>query len=180
MESNNNEEKNVNKAKQFFMDWILPIGAAIIIAILINKFLIFNVYVPTGSMIPTINEEDKGIVTRVYNPENLNRGDIVVFYSDELEKTLVKRLIGLPGDKIQFKNGVLYLNGEKVEEDYVKNKDNYNGSFEVPEGKYFFAGDNRPVSNDARYWKNPYIDESKIEGKFRFRFYPLKDFGTVK
>ena len=172
MESNKKDHK---KIKQFFMDWIIPIGAAII-----NKFLIFNVYVPTGSMIPTINEYDRGIVTKVYNPENLSRGDIVVFYSDELEKTLVKRLIGLPGDKIEFKNGVLYRNGEKIEEDYVKNKDNYSGSFEVPEGKYFFAGDNRPNSDDARRWKNPYIDKSKIEGKFRFRFYPLKNFGTVK
>ncbi|NRT30102.1 signal peptidase I [Clostridium beijerinckii] len=92
---------------------------------------------PTGSMIPTINLNDKILVTRIHNFDNLKRGNVIVFYSDELKETLVKRLIGLPGDKIDIKNGIVFVNGEKLEEDYVKNKDDYNGSFEVPQGKYF-------------------------------------------
>lgn len=181
MEKNNEERtKGDMKKNNFFKEWIIPIVTALILVVIIRQFIFFNVYVPTGSMIPTIEKDDKVLVTRVHNYNNLKRGDIIVFYSDELGETLVKRLIGLPGDQIEIKNGEVSINGEKIEEDYVKNKDKYNGSFEVPEGKYFFMGDNRPVSNDARYWKNHYIDSSKIEGKAQFVFYPFSDFGQLK
>lgn len=168
------------KKSDFIKEWLIPILSAIVIVLLLRQFVFFNVYVPTGSMIPTINKDDKVLVTRVHSYSSLARGDIIVFYSDELGETLVKRLIGLPGDKIDIKNGEVYVNGDKINQDYVKNKDQFNGSFEVPEGKYFFLGDNRPVSNDARYWKNHYIDGSKIEGKAQFVFYPFNDFGKLK
>lgn len=175
------ENKGVDKnSGNFFKDWIIPIALAIIVSLLINKFLFFNVYVPTPSMVPTLNVNDKFIVTKVYNKENLKEGDIIVFHSNEFNKRLVKRLIGLPGDKIEIKDGVVFRNGEKLNEEYVKNKDKYNGIYEVPKGKYFFLGDNRPNSTDSRLWKNPYVDASDIEGKVQFRYYPLKDFGTVK
>lgn len=93
---------------------------ALVIAFLLRQFVFFNVYVPTGSMIPTINLNDKILVTRIHNFDNLKRGNVIVFYSDELKETLVKRLIGLPGDKIDIKNGIVFVNGEKLEEDYVK------------------------------------------------------------
>ena len=131
-------------------------------------------------MVPTINIENRLLISRIHNLTNLKRGDIIVFYSEELNERLVKRLIGLPGDKIQIKNGVISVNGEQLDEDYVKNKDTYNGNFEVPEGKYFFLGDNRPISKDARRWINPYIDGSAIEGKAQFIFYPFQNFGVVK
>lgn len=168
------------KKNNLVKDWIIPIISAIIIALLINKFLIFNAYVPSGSMIPTLNIGDKLAVTRIHNKENLKRGDIVVFYSHELGETLVKRLIGLPGDKIEIKNGVVFINGEELKEDYVKNGDKYNGTYEVPEGKYFFLGDNRSISYDSRKWVDHYIDGSDLEGKVQFKFYPLKDFGSLK
>ncbi|EKQ56528.1 MULTISPECIES: signal peptidase I [unclassified Clostridium] len=169
-----------NKNSNFFKEWIIPIVSALALALLINKFIYFNVYIPSGSMIPTLNINDKLVVTRVYNKENLKEGDIVVFFSEEYNERLVKRLIGLPGDKIEIKNGVVFRNGQKINEDYVKNKDDFNGTYEVPQGKYFFLGDNRPDSADSRRWKNPYIDGSDIEGKIQFRFSPIKDFGTVK
>lgn len=175
--SSNIKENNISK---FFKDWVMPIISAIIIYFLLNKFVFFNIQVPTGSMIPTINIDNRAVVTRIHNLDNLKRGDVIVFYSDELKERLVKRLIGLPGDKIQIKNGVVFINGEQLQEDYVKNKDNYTGNFEVPKGKYFFLGDNRPVSKDARYWINHYIDSSAIEGKAQIIFYPLKDFKVLK
>ena len=171
--------KDVKKSN-FIKEWVIPIASAIIIVLLLRQFVFFNVYVPTGSMIPTIMQDDKVLVTRVHDYNSLKRGDIIVFYSDELGETLVKRLIGLPGDKVEIKNGEVFINGEKTNQDYVKNKDQFNGRFEVPEGKYFFLGDNRPVSNDARYWKDHYIDSSKIEGKAQFVFYPFKNFGKLK
>ena len=180
MEENNNTNKKNMSIKSFIKDWVIPIISALIIALLINKFLFFNVVVPTGSMIPTINKEDKGVISVIYNTENMKRGDIIVFHSNEYDELLIKRLIGLPGDDIEIKNGIVSVNGEELKEDYVKNKDDYNGTFKVPEGKYFFLGDNRPNSADSRYWDDPYVSSSDIKGKLQFRFYPLKDFGIVK
>lgn len=174
--------KEVNKEKKgnFFSEWVIPIAIALVIALLIKQFLIFKVYIPSGSMIPTLNEGDQLFVTRVYNLDNLKRGDILVFDSDELNDVLIKRLIGLPGDKIKIVKGTVYVNGEKLEEDYVKNSDDISGEFEVPEGKYFFLGDNRAISYDARRWKNPYIDGSDIKAKAQIRVYPFSDFGFVR
>ncbi|AGX41725.1 signal peptidase I [Clostridium saccharobutylicum] len=179
MDRNKSTKREKLVINKFLKEWVLPIVSAIILALLINKFLFFNVYVPTGSMIPTININDKGLVSIVHDAQNLKRGDIIVFYSNEFNENLVKRLIGLPGDKIEIKNGAVFVNGEELKEDYVKNKDKYNGTFEVPKGKYFFLGDNRPDSADSRYWKDPYVDASDIKGKFQFVFYPFKDFGLL-
>lgn len=173
-------KKNYN-IKSIFKEWVIPIASALVLATLINKFVFFNVYLPpSGSMIPTLNNYDRVIVNRLYNKNNLQRGDIMVFYSKELDERLVKRLIGIPGDEIEIKNGVVFVNGAQLKEDYVKNNNEYSGKFKVPEGKYFFLGDNRAISYDARSWKNPYIDSSDIEGKVILRFYPLKDIGFVE
>lgn len=178
---NNKPEKESSKfMNNFFKEWIIPIVAAIAIAFLINKFLVYNVYIPSESMVPTLNVGDKLVVTRVYNKEKLQRGDIVVFYSDELQETLIKRLIGLPGDHIEIHDGIVNINGEDIVEDYIENNEEYDGEFDVPQGKYFFLGDNRSRSNDARRWINPYIDESDIKGEAKLKFYPFKDFGSLK
>lgn len=175
------EEKKDNKHKSnFFKDWVVPIVAAIGIAFIINKFLVYNVYIPSESMVPTLNVGDKLMVTRIYNPDNIERGDIIVFYSDELSEVVIKRAIGLPGDKIVIHDGIVNVNGQDLEEGYVKNNEILNATFNVPEGKFFFLGDNRRVSNDARKWINPYIDESDIQGKAQFRFYPFSEVGILK
>ena len=162
-------------------EWIVPIAIACLIAVLLNKFLLFKIKVPTGSMIPTIQISDQIFTTRIYNFNNLKRGDIIVFHSDELHMRLVKRLIGLPGEKVELKDGgVLFIDGKKVDEPYVVNKDGTNKSFKVPSGHYLFLGDNRPVSRDARFWEHPYIPANKIEGKAVFRVYPFNKIGILK
>lgn len=176
----NKEKRNKDKKGTFLSEWIIPIISAIILAILINKFLVFKVLIPSGSMIPTLNVNDRLFVTRVYNLDKLERGDILVFYSEEYEKSLIKRLIGLPGDKITIEEGIVYVNGEKLEEDYIGKKDTLSGEYEVPEGKYFFLGDNRLESQDSRYWNDPYIDGDDITGKARLKVYPLDQIGWVK
>lgn len=174
-------DKEILKGKSnFFNDWIVPLLVAIVLAILINKYIIFKVMIPSGSMIPTLNVDDRLFATRVYRPERLNREDIIVFYSDELEKTLIKRLIGLPGDKVVITDGDVTVNGEKLKQEYVKNKDSLSGTYLVPEGKYFFLGDNRLKSSDSRDWDNPYIDESDIKGKAQVKVYPFSDFSIIK
>ncbi|MBZ9689124.1 signal peptidase I [Clostridium estertheticum] len=172
----------MNILKKVFKDWILPILAAIIIAFIINKVIFFNVSVPTGSMLPTINLDDKILVTRVHNKNNLKRGDIIVFHSDELNEDLIKRLIGLPNDEVEIKeDGSLYINKEKVNESYVKNPGGKAGvKFKVPEDSYFFMGDNRINSLDARYWAQPFIPKKDIMGKARIIISPFSRFGKLK
>lgn len=163
--------------KIIIKDYIAPIIIAIILAFFIRKFVIFQISVPSESMYPTIKIGDRIMVTRIYNLKNLKRGDIIVFDSKELDKPLIKRLIGLPGDKITVDKGYVYINGQKLEEEYVVNNENYSGNFELPQGKYLFFGDNRANSFDARKWQNPYIDGSDIRGKARFVIYPFKRIG---
>ena len=168
------------KKSNFFSDWVVPILIAVVLAFLINKFIIFKVKIPTESMVPTLNVNDRLFVTRVYNPENLQRGDIVVFHSEELDQSMIKRLIGKPGDKISIKDGVVTVNGETLQEDYIGEPDKFNGEYTVPEGEYFFLGDNRLWSKDSRYWKDPYIPAKDIMGKAQLRVYPFSDFGVVR
>lgn len=176
----NLKKNKENLVKNIFTEWIMPIIIAVVIAMLINKFLIFKVLIPSKSMVPTLNVNDRLFVSRVYNPENLKRGDIVVFESEELNETLIKRLIGLPGDKIKIEYGLVYVNGEQLIEDYIGENDDFNGEYEVPEGKYFFLGDNRLWSKDSRYWENPYIDADHIIGKAQIKVYPFNEIGKIQ
>lgn len=170
------------KNKSFFLDWIIPILAALLLAYLIHQFLLFKIKVPTGSMMPTVEIGDQLFVTRIYNPNNIKRGDIVVFNSKELNEPLLKRVIGLPGEHVDINSdGLVYINGNKLEEDYVKYQGGKtNMSFDVPSGKFLMLGDNRNTSDDARYWNNPYIDGKDIEAKAKLTVYPFDRIGFVK
>ena len=181
----NNENEIVKdtkpKKKSIIKEWIIDIAVVACVALLVWKFVGYGVWITSGSMIPTLEVKDRLIVSRVYNAGNLKEGDIVLFKNDEFKgEILIKRLIGLPGDKIEIKDGIVFRNGEQLKEDYVKNNEKYSGTFQVPEGKYFFLGDNRSNSADSRYWKNPYVKESDIEGKARIKYYPIKDFEIIK
>ena len=124
----------------------------------------------------TINEGDKVIGFRLsYLFSEPKRGDIVMFYAPDKENTIyIKRLIGLPGDKIVIQDNKLYINGELITENYVKNPWTSNkGTFEfnvIPEGEYFMMGDNRDNSNDSRAWWT--VKKNKIIAKAIFRYYP--------
>jgi len=181
VKSNKKSKKGVKiKRRKFFNEWIVPVIAAIFISIMINKFMIIYTEIPSGSMFPTLNINDRVIVTRILDTDNIKRGDIVVFYSKEFDQKLIKRVIGLPGDNIEIIDGVVKVNGKELEEDYVKENKIYNGNFQVPSKKFFFLGDNRLISDDARFWENPYIDREDIVGKAKIKYYPIKDFGVIK
>lgn len=179
------EKRRDRRAKKkektgFFYDWVVPIFIAVVLAVLINKFIVFKVKIPSESMVPTLNVGDRLFVTRVYNPENLERGDVVVFHSIEKDEDMIKRLIGKPGDEIVIKDGIVTVNNETLYENYIGTPDKFNGTYTVPEGKYFFLGDNRFFSSDSRYWDNPYIDGSDIMGKAQLKVYPFSDIGMIK
>lgn len=171
----------MNGIKKFIFDWVVPFGVAIILALLINKFLVFKIVVPTSSMFPTIKPDDRIMSTRVHNVKNLKREDIVIFESKELGETLIKRLIGLPGETVQVnEDGSVYINNKELDEPYVINKSNKPGIFKVPAEHYLFFGDNRADSLDARWWKEPYISAKDIKGKGKFIIFPFNRVGMLK
>lgn len=101
---------------------------------------------------------------------NLQRGSIIVFYHDD--ELMIKRLIGLPGDVIDIREGAVYANGVQLIEDYVSSENYFTGTFIVPDESYFVLGDNRGDSLDSRYWNNSYVDYSDIVGYAVYYIYP--------
>lgn len=185
------EEKNKeieigmkNKLKKILFDWLIPIAIACIIALLVNKYVIFKAKIPSASMVPTLNVEDQLFATRVHNLNNLKRGEIIIFYFEPRDELFIKRLIGLPGDTVTIKEGKVSVNGEELKEDYVKNPEKTDGVYNVPEGKYFFLGDNRANSEDARKWQSDYgmtyVEGKDIKGKALLKVYPFSNFGLIK
>lgn len=140
--------------------------------VLIVKFVFFVPIVPTGSMEPTIAEHSALFALRVHDLEKLERGDIIVFTAETPElagTTLIKRLIGLPGDHVEIdENGTVTINGEVQQESYVVYQYAIPSEFDVPEGYYLFMGDNRANSMDSRYWQNPYVSGESIQGRAIF------------
>lgn len=156
------------------LSWVIVFAVAIVLALLINRFIIFKVEVPSGSMENTIMTGDKVFTLRLsYLFSDPKRGDIVVFpYPDNEEVDYIKRIIGLPGDKIEIRNGILYINDERYEEDYLlepMDKEDF-GPVVVPENSYFMMGDNRNSSMDSRYWLNMFVKRDKIKGKAIFKY----------
>ena len=192
IEEENSNKKDTNKSNSkkkgsfisTLLEWVITIVAALLISFLINKFLIFKVYIPSESMYPTLKVKDQLFVTKMYSRDSIQRGDVLVFFSDEFNELLIKRVIGLPGDDIIVKSsGEVLINGEVLKEDYVVQKDEtaiFDLEFKVPDDKYFFLGDNRANSLDSRYWNDPYIDFEDIRGEARIIIYPFNRIKLLK
>lgn len=168
--------------KKVWKEWILPLAIEVLVIVFLLKVVFMLVLVPSGSMIPTIQKNSVLFCTYVHNVEKVQRGQILVFQSDELEKKLIKRLIGLPGETVEIlEDGSLLVDGVPLEEDYVIYPQmGETIVFEIPAGHYLFLGDNRAGSADARVWDEPYIPAEKIIGKAHFTLWPFSDFGSLK
>ena len=163
--------------KKEILDWLKVILAAVAISFILNNFVIVNAQVPTGSMENTVMTQDRVFALRLsYLFENPQRGDIVVFpLPDDESQNYLKRIIGLPGDTVEIKDGKVYINNseEPLQEDYLKEKPSGDyGPYEVPENSYFMLGDNRNISLDSRYWEHTFVKKNKIMGKVVLRYYP--------
>lgn len=185
------QEEQAKKSKlREFLEFIAPIVIAMIIAMVLKHCVFANAVIPTGSMLDTIQQGDRVIASRLaYTFSDPERFDIAIFkYPDNEKEYFVKRVIGLPGEKVDILNGTVYITGAdgktlELRDDFVseENKDNYCGSFVVPEDCYFVMGDNRDNSVDSRYWVTTnYVSRDKFIGKVMFRYYPFKTAGKLE
>ncbi len=183
-------EKEAANWKSELISWIQVIVAAALIALFLNSCIIANSQVPTSSMENTIMARDRVIGSRLsYTFSQPERGDVVIFHypDDPTGKTYyVKRIIGLPGDVVDVRDGGVYLNGSDtpLDEPYLKEpmETSFLGPlhYEVPEGSYFMMGDNRNDSWDARFWDNTWVKEDRIIAKVLFRYYPFNKMGAIQ
>ena len=168
---------------KFLRDIIEVVVPAIILFLIINQFIEHTV-VPSGSMIPTIQIEDHFFLNKTaYWFHKPQRGDIVVFKppASMCKTDFVKRLIGLPGEKIAIRHGIVYINDHPLKEPYITPDrapiDDF-GPYLIPDGRYFMMGDNRNNSRDSRYWGT--VPLKDIRGKAWWRFWPLNQMGIIK
>lgn len=167
------------------VEWALVVGGALVIALVIKTFLLQAFFIPSSSMVSTLNVGDRVLVNKVsYRVHDVNRGDIIVFErpageADSGITDLIKRVVGLPGDTVEGQNGQVLVNGQPLAEPYL-DEGVVTTDFpptEVPEGHLFMMGDNRGDSRDSRFF-GP-IDESTIVGRAFFRVWPLGDISTL-
>ena len=166
-QTNNNEIITIEKAINIFFRYgIYTLALYIILFVMLDMD-----YVKSASMAPTVQVGDICVAYRfAYIKHDVERGDIICFKHDGEKYS--KRVIGIAGDKIEFNDGYVYINGEYYDETaYITDEDvetNCTLTFEVPEGCVFVLGDNRENSLDARYWNNPYVSEEDIVSRQLF------------
>lgn len=170
--------------KKFLKENIVYI-IILLIVIITKIFVVTPVRVRGASMKNTLKNNDIMILNKLaYKSNDIKRFDIVVI--DALDEYIIKRVIALPGEKVEYKKNVLYINGKKIEEkfDHIKSEEliDYNteklGSIKVPKGYYFVLGDNRDNSVDSRALG--FIKKEKIKGKTSYTIFPFKRIGRKK
>lgn len=166
--------------------WMKVIFLTALIVLASREFLFEPVSVHGHSMMPTFEEDDKVILAKISGIENF---DLIVFQASD-DKNLIKRVIGLPGDRVEMRGDQLYLNGEAVEEPYLEENREWAkqhgfpfltadfGEYLVPTGCYFVLGDNRLNSVDSR--TIGFIMEDAVIGEAKLRISPFKHFGLLK
>ncbi|WP_017660466.1 signal peptidase I [Baaleninema simplex] len=159
-------------------------GISAVLALGIRTFVAEARYIPSGSMLPTLQINDRLIVDKIgYHFRDIQRGDIVVFNPTETLKhkfkdAFIKRVIGLPGEKIEVRNGIVYIDDEPLEENYIAAAPDYvYGPVYVPADQYLVLGDNRNNSYDSHYWG--FVPRDLIIGRAVARFWPPHRLGQI-
>jgi signal peptidase I len=179
----------MTKKRSETFEWVKSIMGALVIAFIIRSFFFTPIVVAGESMNPTLQDKDRMVVTKIGEPK---RFDIVVFHAPD-GTDYIKRVIGLPGDSIEYKNDILYINGKAYNEPYLEKykktliggtltdsftlKETAVGSDTVPKDCLFVMGDNRRKSKDSRYIGA--IPMKKVIGTTNVVFYPLKEIKIV-
>ena len=171
-------------------DYVKMIIIVVVVVLVINNVVLINAKIPSESMENTIMTGDRifgyrlayGLNMDVFGHEiskkwkDPDRFDIVIFkYPDDESQLFIKRVIGLPGETVEIKDGKVYIDGSEtaLDDSFIPEKmtGNY-GPYKVPENCYFVLGDNRNNSNDSRFWKNKFVRFDQLVGKAVVRYYP--------
>ena len=172
-------------AKRRTLEWLSIVAIAVVIALLLRIFVVQTFFIPSGSMIPTLQIGDRILVNKLaYRLHGVGRGDIIVFNAppevatacQTNDKDLVKRVIGLPNETISDRNGTVYIDNKPLAEPWLPKNDptTFTASFapvHIGANSYFVMGDNRVDSCDSRFWGT--VNRSAIIGKVEMRIWPL-------
>jgi signal peptidase I len=163
--------------------WMRDLLISLAVSVFVIVFLYQPVKVEGTSMMPNLTDQERIFINKfVYRYVAVERGDVVVFkYPRDTSKSYIKRVIGLPGDRVEIDEGRVYVNGRLLEEDYVPAQyadERSYGELVVPEHSYFVLGDHRNLSNDSRDF-GP-VNEKYIYGKAVFVYWPVEKLGKLK
>jgi signal peptidase I len=167
------------------VEWVAIIGGAFLVAFVVKTFLIQAFFIPSGSMLPTLHEDDRVLVNKLsYDLHDVHRGDLVVFERPESDaagqiRDLIKRVVGLPGETIEERDGDVYIDGRRLEEPYLDDGTRTTNLRQqrIPDDHVFVMGDNRGDSMDSRVFSA--IDEDLIVGRAFIRVWPVTDLALL-
>ena len=163
-------------------EWARDVVIAVIASLLIILFLYQPVRVEGTSMVPMLQDQDRLFISKIaYRVGKIQRGDVVVFqYPRDLSKSYIKRVVGLPGDRVAIHHGTVYINGTELPEPYVPARyadERSQPEMDIPAGQYFVMGDHRSISFDSREF-GP-VAKPLIYGKAEFVYWPFREAGVV-
>lgn len=170
--------------KEFIKETVTIVIIAFILAMVLRTFVIEGRLIPSGSMLPTLQLQDRVLVNKfIYRFKEPQRGDVIVFNPPEeikADKPYIKRLIGLPGETIHIKEGKVFVNGRVLSEPYIAEAPNYEyGPVVVPPGCLFMLGDNRNQSFDSHMW-NAWLTRDRLLGKAFVIYWPPGEISDLK
>ena len=163
-------------------DWIISIVVAVVLAFLIRQFVVELYIVDGPSMRPTLQSQQRLVVNKfIYRFRELEKGEILVFqYPRDTSRDFIKRVIAVPGDTVEIKDGRVLVNDQVLSEDYIleKTRGDYPKST-VPQGTVFVMGDNRNNSEDSRFADVGFVPDALIKGKAVLVFWPVSELKTL-
>lgn len=182
--------KAAQPAENPWLEWLKTLGVSLVLAIGIRHFIVESRFIPSESMVPTLQVNDRLLVEKLsYYVRDPKRGDIIVFSPPEgmkemspgFHQALIKRVIATPGDTFEMHGGVVYINGTAIAEDYTADEPCLDycdvPAVTLPENAYIALGDNRNRSSDSRVWG--YVDRDDVIGRAWIRIWPPSRFGAI-